>query len=609
MSDSIQAGALLDSERHLLAYAADLQRFADDPQVAEQLINLHYNLLFRARGFGPDTISMILNRTATLADLHPMIAAVQGSALDAVVVALGAIAPERTAEALDLYQRLRALLQNQSIPCPQAHEDLARALGVLFSTATTAHPAVTFALWSEAVGFASKAPDSIILKTWIPLAIETATRLAAKDALAAFVVWNQAITWSRSVGFDVQTASALLVSAYRLVRPNPDEGRGTNEVLWAFIRNGDGMRDTPEVGREARMVSVLAAFDMARYLFESSSEKRKAALEKLRSQGEAALEAAGNDERVLEEYERPIAEVLSLATRWLNEDLVLHEAWKQLLQAFQRQVGSPLAESASFKQFVKSVAEVQSSANRRNAAAAKAEVHLVEGEPVAWIDTPLIPLPWLDVEEPEQIRNSVCLLVTPGGPLQGNGVTIERLRRADPSFYPEAALFEAQVRTPEDKRGIVSFIVVHEEDLVIIDSSSNPIHAINRAGLLKGFDDASKVMDYVVFFTSAVWGDDGPFRIIRAFEDIPFVELPTAQVEQKIRDSIIRSPEPYTDLDEAWRVKVTVLYSNILFDVVFEVGLDGVMKMLDDTQIASDLSVKKLTMTGVMRCAVPPSTH
>jgi|GEM_PF-3824762 len=105
----------------------------------------------------------------------------------------------------------------------------------------------------------------------------------------------------------------------------------------------------------------------------------------------------------------------------------------------------------------------------------------------------------------------------------------------------------------------------------MLNGTGTPIHDFNKK---IGFRirSAQDAIAYVKFFSSAVAGDGGVFRIVDPKSNEKWV---TPRLRSKARSATV-------NYDGTWKVKGSVLYDGDLFDTTFSVSADGNVEMLED---------------------------
>jgi len=149
------------------------------------------------------------------------------------------------------------------------------------------------------------------------------------------------------------------------------------------------------------------------------------------------------------------------------------------------------------------------------------DMSLDDGDP-AWPCRPCIAGDWSELPFPliDAIRSQAARDENRGAPKLPD--PIRRMRRVTLSFYPGWTLVEGLARYSTEMDGVFRLLVGPSE-CILIDGNSFVIHGVNKKHLdLSG--GAATVDQYVRFFTSAVRGEDGPFRVVEGLVDIEDAE-------------------------------------------------------------------------------------
>ncbi len=603
-----------DNEKALEKYVSELDRFSGNPIVAADLIKVQRNLLFRSRAFSNDDITRLLDRVRRMAMPHGEdTPELQLNARESVLIALQATAPERRVAAVEHYRELRAMIGDGDSADPSAEKHLIGAFWTLAVTYEAKYPATLFSVWSDLVAVLPQ-PPSGAEQLALLACTQIIPQLAKADPLAAFVTWAQVAQWSRAVGDGSKMAAILIAAANSILMPDPEQPREINEVLWEFVKTADSGRGSGDDGVNGRIMSVIAAANMAVYISVTRREATQALLERLRQGGAItseshegiyiSREAISKDPELtaaVEVYDQPVAETLAYAERWLHPDLVMHPDWLGFVKHLQQLNSGLIGLGPSLGKFENLALQLDAETRHQHATAAEGRLILVTADSPAWIDRPLVPLEWSDVEDEAQIRKLVSPLAIPDRPFHANRYAIERLRMVKPSFYPKGTLVEAQVENEDKVKGIVFYLLLPGEQVVVFDGKSNHVHDVNMAKFLKNMDQPASVFDYLLFFTHTIWGEMGPFRIVRRLDEIPFRRAPSEEAANGVRRSLVENPEVVKDLNDDWRVETSVQYADALFRTTFEIDRGGMIEMLTDEPVVTDLPVHLLRMAGPMR--------
>ncbi|MGI8743887.1 MAG: hypothetical protein ACR2NN_15190 [Bryobacteraceae bacterium] len=210
----------------------------------------------------------------------------------------------------------------------------------------------------------------------------------------------------------------------------------------------------------------------------------------------------------------------------------------------------------------------------------------------SWDIPPLIPGAWLQLTEAE--KQVELQRIPPGTDSERRIVT--RIRKLPVTFYPNAVLYEAEVRRGERESGIFDY-VRSGRDVLVLDGTSNPIHDFNKKPVvdegvsrtLLRLESLEQATQYVHFFTAAIGGESGTFRIIDSAADLP-MPLTVPVSDRKNLDRVIMPLQVRQTGDGQWNAEATVRYGNSLRYAVLH--LDGnprqIPRMSADTSVGSE---------------------
>lgn len=156
-------------------------------------------------------------------------------------------------------------------------------------------------------------------------------------------------------------------------------------------------------------------------------------------------------------------------------------------------------------------------------------------------------------------------------------------------FYERVVLIRVQDSSWTPKNLNIYFLTL-DGNLFRLNGTSPPIHEVNAAAPIKVTEE--NVLEYLRFFCFFVRGEEGPFLIA---EDMDNPDLPQdmdAQTRSVIEGTI--RPATYEGKNEQgfFLCDGVVFYSNALFIANFAVQPTGMIEMLDDEPIATDLPVR-----------------
>ncbi len=156
-------------------------------------------------------------------------------------------------------------------------------------------------------------------------------------------------------------------------------------------------------------------------------------------------------------------------------------------------------------------------------------------------------------------------------------------------FYDQVALIRIRDQSWGNPK-LTIYYLTDRGSLYRLNGTSPPIHEVNAKAPVKITEE--NVLDYLRFFCFFVRGEEGPFLIAENLED---QNMPK-HMDDKTRsviENVIR-PASYEGRNEQghYLCDAVVYYSNALFIANFAVQPSGMIEMLDDEPIASDLTSK-----------------
>lgn len=151
---------------------------------------------------------------------------------------------------------------------------------------------------------------------------------------------------------------------------------------------------------------------------------------------------------------------------------------------------------------------------------------------------------------------------------------IALIRVTDPSFVPSK---------------LKIFYLAKEDKLYRLNGLSLPIHQINEMAPVRL--DENNILDYLRFFCYFVRGEDGPFLVS---EDITDPCLPKADAKTHAAIAGVVREANFQGRNEAghYMCDAIIFYGNALFLSNFEVQPSGMIEMLNDDPMTSDLDIR-----------------
>ena len=157
-------------------------------------------------------------------------------------------------------------------------------------------------------------------------------------------------------------------------------------------------------------------------------------------------------------------------------------------------------------------------------------------------------------------------------------------------FYKDVTLFEGEVKGSSGDKGVLSFLL-HGKGVTVLDGTANPIHAVN-AWMPVDLNTQEKAQLYLRFFTAAISGDGGNFRIVQDPAHLAWNVQADAQTKQTVVGQVTPLIVYPTD-GQSWQAAGTVQYGKDLYRASFFVGSKGQVKMEGDTLVLSQLPISQ----------------
>lgn len=177
---------------------------------------------------------------------------------------------------------------------------------------------------------------------------------------------------------------------------------------------------------------------------------------------------------------------------------------------------------------------------------------------------------------------------------------VKKLRRVKLPFYAGAYLYEGLIpATSYREPGIFTFIVLQDGTLVLLNGLPQPIHDLNKKVPLS-IATKEQAEAYFRFFNFAVYGEGGNFRVIDWNNKIAWLDTITEDRKKKIELHI--KPVSVTKAANGdWLANATVQYRNGLSHAKYRLDKGGVVEMLEESVIESNLPVRSDRFKGAVR--------
>ena len=210
----------------------------------------------------------------------------------------------------------------------------------------------------------------------------------------------------------------------------------------------------------------------------------------------------------------------------------------------------------------------------------------------AWAAAELMPGAWTTLEG-EARSSELDLFDTEAiaGRLEEEGWDLERVRMLPLSFYDGAVLYEIELRRKEE-RGVFAYVRVGsgwESVIWAINGGSAPVHQLNDEALIS-IESIHQAVDYVRFYVGALEGDGGRFQIVEQVDDLLWIDPSPDGSGREAVAGKLRLLDIF-EYEGDWIGSGTVVFGSGVYDASFEVLETGMVNMLNDTLIATDLPI------------------
>ncbi len=206
----------------------------------------------------------------------------------------------------------------------------------------------------------------------------------------------------------------------------------------------------------------------------------------------------------------------------------------------------------------------------------------------SWAAAPLMPGAWTSLEGDDRSGELERFAAADiAARLEGKGWDLERVRTLPVSFYDGAALYEIELRR-DDERGVFTYLRAGGRTTAI-DGKSPQIHALSSDGLLR-IGSIRQAVEYLRFYVGALAGDGKRFQIVEEPDDLFWIDPAS---NSSVRDSLagkLRLLDIFEDEGD-WIGSGTVAYGSGVYDADFELLGTGMVNMLNDVPIATDLPI------------------
>ena len=192
---------------------------------------------------------------------------------------------------------------------------------------------------------------------------------------------------------------------------------------------------------------------------------------------------------------------------------------------------------------------------------------------------------------------------------EGVAEGVRAVRRMEMSCYPGFDAVEVLFQVEDGDRPKGSQLALLGPEIAFWVTGTSPgLHELNKIRREDGkphFDISTEesAAEYLRFFCGAVHGNEGPFRVVATSEELAahMKNGETFEVPGGIfSGAVMKRVEGEAD-EAAWEIKVPLLYGDVMFQGHFKVQRSGMVEMLEDEVITTNLSVIRQAMGGGLR--------
>ena len=266
----------------------------------------------------------------------------------------------------------------------------------------------------------------------------------------------------------------------------------------------------------------------------------------------------------------------------------LQDTSRVITQSIERAVVTVAAKTEAVREAARDVSGATIRNQLRNV-----KMEGIEGEAIFWVRPPLFSAIWHTLEG--DAFSAMLDAITAGQP-ELNLSEVSYIRSTKLSFYDDGYLVEMQLGAG-DQAPLFAFLVTNGTNVYRLSGKSPAIHEANATTPIV-LDRPEKVAAYIRLFTHYVNADEGSFSIVENTSDIPFAA--TAQREEYDRAQAVMRPFAvwrHPEKPELWQSSGTVYYGRALFHAIFEVQQTGMIEMVNDNPVITDLEASLMRIS------------
>lgn len=166
---------------------------------------------------------------------------------------------------------------------------------------------------------------------------------------------------------------------------------------------------------------------------------------------------------------------------------------------------------------------------------------------------------------------------------------VVRVRVTELPFYEKGRFLTIENRDKLNKPQI-RYYLESNDILLRLNGNSPAIHEANKKFPIT-LDTGAKAISYLRFFTTFVHGDEGAFSLVETNNQMSWQKGATLEVKNRVADLLRPIYVWQEEGSDDWYATASVQYSNAIFYAKFRIYKTGMMEMLGDKPVASDLPI------------------
>jgi hypothetical protein len=220
-----------------------------------------------------------------------------------------------------------------------------------------------------------------------------------------------------------------------------------------------------------------------------------------------------------------------------------------------------------------------------------------------WTVPPLLPGGWRDVAATDAAPLAARIAAAAASNLgfRFDDVELSRMRVLPLPFYERTLLVEFEGLIADGRVGVGAALYGPQRRVVMLDYTGGSIHSFNSGQRPVAADRAAAAL-YLVFFSAAMRGELGRFRILQSAADVP-TDTAALSADQRALLAPIApiDTQKFEQANGHWQATLAahVLYGTTLFRAQFRI-VSGVVEMSEEENLA-EIPVFEETFHGPLR--------